>query len=52
MIIHAATDRDWPLVYPFFSAIVAGDRAYAYPEGLSHARNGHGRAEPIDLVET
>jgi GNAT superfamily N-acetyltransferase len=30
-----ATADDWPLIYPFFSAIVADGRSYAYPDGLS-----------------
>jgi hypothetical protein len=48
MIIRTATDRDWPLIYQLFSTIVAGARAYAYPEGVSdETRNGHVRAEPI-----
>lgn len=35
MIIRAADEQDWPRVYPFFSAIVAAGRTYAFPEGLS-----------------
>lgn len=35
MIIRAAHDDDWPLIYPFFSATVAAGETYAYPEGLS-----------------
>jgi GNAT superfamily N-acetyltransferase len=35
MDIRPARDEDWPLIYPFFSAIVAEGRTYAYPEGLS-----------------
>ena len=33
--IRPATDEDWPEIFPFFSAIVAGGETYAYPEGLS-----------------
>jgi GNAT superfamily N-acetyltransferase len=35
VLIRPATDDDWPLIYPFFAAIVAEGRTYAYPEGLS-----------------
>lgn len=35
MEIRTADDRDWPHIYPFFAAIVAEGRTYAYPEGLS-----------------
>jgi GNAT superfamily N-acetyltransferase len=33
--IRPARADDWPQIYPFFSAIVADGRTYAYPEGLS-----------------
>jgi GNAT superfamily N-acetyltransferase len=33
--IRPATDRDWPHIHPFFSAIVADGETYAYPEGLT-----------------
>jgi L-amino acid N-acyltransferase YncA len=33
--IRPATAQDWPLVFPFFSAIVAAGRTYAYPEDLT-----------------
>lgn len=35
MRIRTATEQDWPLIYPFFRAIVAAGETYAYPEGLS-----------------
>jgi GNAT superfamily N-acetyltransferase len=35
MEIRPAREDDWPLIYPFFSAIVADGRSYAYPDGLS-----------------
>jgi GNAT superfamily N-acetyltransferase len=35
MEIRPAREDDWPLIYPFFSAIVAEGRTYAYPDGLS-----------------
>jgi GNAT superfamily N-acetyltransferase len=35
MQIRPAREADWPLIYPFFSAIVAEGRSYAYPDGLS-----------------
>jgi L-amino acid N-acyltransferase YncA len=33
--IREMTDADWPAVHPFWAAIVAEGRTYAYPEGLS-----------------
>lgn len=41
MIIRAAGERDWPGIYPFFAAIVADGRTYAYLEDLS---SGQARA--------
>ena len=35
MEIRTLTDEDWPRVHPFWSAIVAEGRTYAYPAGLS-----------------
>jgi len=35
MVIRDARDDDWPSIYPFFAAIVAEGRSYAYPDGLS-----------------
>ena len=35
MIIRAASEQDWPLVYPFFSSIVADGRSLAYLEDPS-----------------
>ncbi len=35
VIIREAEDQDWAGIYPFFSAIVAAGRTYAYPEHLS-----------------
>ncbi len=35
MNIEPAGEQDWQRIYPFFSAIVAEGRTYAYPEGLS-----------------
>src|SRR4051812_24623282 len=35
VVIRAATERDWPSIYPFFSEIVAAGETYAYPEQLS-----------------
>ncbi len=32
--VREATDADWPLVFPFFRAVVDAGRTYAYPEGL------------------
>ncbi|MFL5515086.1 MAG: GNAT family N-acetyltransferase [Gemmatimonadales bacterium] len=33
--IRAATDGDWPRIWPFFSAIIAAGETYAYPEDLT-----------------
>jgi L-amino acid N-acyltransferase YncA len=35
VLIRPATENDWPQIYPFFAAIVAEGRTYAYPENLS-----------------
>ncbi|OJF10383.1 GNAT family N-acetyltransferase [Couchioplanes caeruleus] len=35
MEIREATDRDWPAVFPFFSAIIEAGETYAYPLGLA-----------------
>lgn len=35
MKIRPATESDWPAIHPFFDAIVADGRTYAYPEELS-----------------
>jgi GNAT superfamily N-acetyltransferase len=35
VLIRDANDNDWPLIYPFFSEIVAAGRTYAYPQDLS-----------------
>jgi L-amino acid N-acyltransferase YncA len=35
VLIRPATEKDWPQIYPFFAAIVAEGRTYAYPENLS-----------------
>ncbi|HEY3529428.1 MAG TPA: GNAT family N-acetyltransferase [Nocardioides sp.] len=33
--IRAATDDDWPQIWPFFAAIVAEGETYAYPDDLT-----------------
>lgn len=33
--IRPARAQDWPLIWPFFSRIVAAGESYAYPEGLT-----------------
>jgi GNAT superfamily N-acetyltransferase len=38
--IRPAADEDWPLIYPFFSAIVADGETYAYPESLTQDEAG------------
>lgn len=35
MIIRSAVGSDWQRIYPFFAAIVAAGRTYAYPNDLS-----------------
>ena len=44
MIIRAATDDDWPRIWPFFDAIVAAGETYAYPDrpdpGAARAAGG------------
>lgn len=35
MQIRNADEGDWPAIYPFFRAIVAEGKTYAYPEDLS-----------------
>ncbi len=34
-MIREAGEQDWPRIYPFFAAIVAAGRTYAFPENLS-----------------
>ncbi len=34
MLIRDAEDDDWPLIYPFFAAVVVEGKTYAYPDGL------------------
>jgi GNAT superfamily N-acetyltransferase len=33
--IRAATDEDWPRIWPFFERIVSDGETYAYPEDLT-----------------
>jgi GNAT superfamily N-acetyltransferase len=33
--IRAATDDDWPRIWPFFAGIVAAGETYAFPEDLT-----------------
>jgi GNAT superfamily N-acetyltransferase len=33
--IRAATDEDWPRIWPFFAAIVEAGETYAFPAGLT-----------------
>ncbi|WP_027344276.1 GNAT family N-acetyltransferase [Hamadaea tsunoensis] len=35
MIIRTAEAADWPLIYPFFTAIVEAGDTYAFPENLT-----------------
>jgi GNAT superfamily N-acetyltransferase len=32
VIIRKATEGDWPLIYPFYAAIMADGKTYAFPE--------------------
>lgn len=34
-VIRTATDEDWPLIWPFFDAIVAAGETYAFPTDLT-----------------
>ena len=40
MTIRTATERDWPCIFPFYTAIVADGKSYAFPKGqtLDEAR--------------
>ena len=40
MIIRPATEQDWPLIYPFYAAVMAEGKTYPFPEGqtLEEAR--------------
>ena len=35
MIIRVASEQDWPLIWPFFAAVVDAGETYAYPEDLT-----------------
>lgn len=35
MLIRVADADDWPLIWPFFVAVVAAGETYAYPDGLT-----------------
>lgn len=35
MLIRPASEADWPAIWPFFHAIVAAGRTYAYPADLA-----------------
>ena len=35
MDIRTATDADWPVIYPFYSVIMAEGRTYTFPEDQS-----------------
>ena len=40
MIIRPATEQDWPLIYPFYTAVMAEGKTYPFPAGqtLEEAR--------------
>ncbi len=44
--IRRATDRDWPLIYPFYAVIMAEGRTYPFPE-----RQTLGEARPWWMEE-
>ena len=33
MIIRPATEQDWPLIYPFYAAVMAEGKTYPFPAG-------------------
>jgi GNAT superfamily N-acetyltransferase len=35
VIIRRANEQDWALIYPFYAAIMADGKTYAFPEGQS-----------------
>ena len=35
MIIRVARNEDWPLIWPFYAAVVDAGETYAYPEDLT-----------------
>jgi GNAT superfamily N-acetyltransferase len=35
VLIRAATDEDWPLIYPIYAAIIGEGKTYAFPEDQS-----------------
>ncbi len=49
--IRAATDDDWPGIWPFFAAIVAAGETYAFPEDLTvETARGWWMEEPPGLT--
>ena len=49
--IRAATDADWPRIWPFFSAIVAAGETYAFPDDLTvETGRGWWMSEPPALT--
>jgi GNAT superfamily N-acetyltransferase len=50
--IRLATDRDWPNIYPFYAAIMAEGKTYAFPEGqtLDDARPSWMEQPPTQTV--
>lgn len=34
-VVRAATDADWPAIWPIFAEVVAAGETYAYPEDLT-----------------
>ena len=52
VIIRQATDRDWPDIYPFYAAIMAEGKTYAFPPGqtLDEARPWWMEQSPAQTV--
>jgi GNAT superfamily N-acetyltransferase len=49
--IRPAIDDDWPLIWPFFAAIVAAGETYAFPEDLTvETGRGWWMSEPPSLT--
>lgn len=50
--IRAATEQDWPRIFPFYAAIVAEGKTYAFPDGqaLDEARHWWMENEPGQTV--
>lgn len=52
MLIRAATDEDWPGIWPFLGPVLAAGETYTYPQDISEseARAAWLRAEPWQVL--